>query len=258
MSIEEEILKLEERIQGLKSRISAHSPKIKMVQELEEPEDELPRKKREKFLFKGYSIVSCATLHRELNYLKDAGFLDADRILYTIPGLHENPLRLRAELKRQLNNAKRNSGKIIVVYGSGCYIDTRDPFFGIDALLKEEGGEIKRIRVKNCIDALCSIEEREKIAQGKKVYWLSPGWLEYWKQIFKDWDIGKANETFPQNDKAILLDGVDFFDEYSRRYPERVLEFSDWMRLSIEPYKISLERVKKLLLDVIAPIEERG
>jgi hypothetical protein len=29
--------------------------------------------------FKGYTIVSCGTLQRELNHLKNKGFLDADR-----------------------------------------------------------------------------------------------------------------------------------------------------------------------------------
>jgi len=49
---------------------------------------------------------------------------------------------------------------------------------------------------------------RIKKSGGRKIYWLSPGWLENWKQIFKEWDAAKSNETFPQNDKAVLLDVV--------------------------------------------------
>jgi c-di-AMP phosphodiesterase-like protein len=201
--------------------------------------------------FKGYSIVSCGTLSPELNYLKDTGFLDADRILYTKPGLHEVPDELEKQLKRQLDNAKKYSPRIIVVYGSKCYIGSKNPFRDIDKLIQENGAEVSRVKAKNCIDMLADIKEREKISQEQKIYWLSPGWLKYWKQIFKDWDVGKANETFPQNDRAILLDALGIYDEYSQNLPEKILEFSDWMAIPIEPYKISLGRLKKLLLECL-------
>jgi len=45
------------------------------------------------------------------------------------------------------------------------------------------------------------------------------------------------------------LDAVGIFDEYSQNSPEKILEFSDWMNLEIEPYKISLDRLKDLLLE---------
>lgn len=207
--------------------------------------------------FRGYSIVSCGTLHEELNYLRDSGFLNADRTLYTAPGLHENPRELERQLTRQLSNAKKYSQKIIVVYGSRCYVDTKDPFRSIDRLIAEQGDGMSRVNFRgplkaaNCIDMLADAEERGRISQGQKIYWLSPGWLKYWKQIFKDWDVGLANETFPQNDKAILLDAIDFFDEYALSSPEKILEFSDWMKIPIEPHKISLERLKSLLSEQV-------
>jgi len=198
--------------------------------------------------FKGYSIVSCGTLRRELNYLKDTGFLDADRILYTAPGLHERQTELERQLVRQLLNARKYSQKIIVVYGERCYLDPVNPFRDIDKVIQEQGKGISRIQARSCIDMLTSAEEREKISQGEKIYWLSPGWIENWKKIFEEWDAAKANETFPQHQKAILLDAVGFFDEYCQQFPEKILEFSDWMKLEIEPYKISLDRFKTLLL----------
>jgi hypothetical protein len=199
--------------------------------------------------FKGYSIVSCGTLSPELKYLHDNGFLDADKILYTRPGLHENPREFDKHLRRQLRHAKRYSQEIIVVYGNRCYIDTVDPFKNIDKIIQEEGGKISRVKAANCIDMLADAGEREKIRAGAKVYWLSPGWLKYWKIIFKEWDIGLANETFPQNDKAILLDALGFFNGYVEKFPEKILEFSDWMRIGIEPHEISLDRLKNLLLE---------
>ncbi|MCD6575229.1 DUF1638 domain-containing protein [Candidatus Aerophobetes bacterium] len=198
--------------------------------------------------FKGYSIVSCGTLRRELNYLRNTGFLDADRILYTAPGLHERQTELERQLVRQLLNARKYSQKIIVVYGERCYLDPVNPFRDIDKVIQEQGKGISRIQARSCIDMLTSAEEREKISQGEKIYWLSPGWIENWKKIFEEWDAAKANETFPQHQKAILLDAVGFFDEYCQQFPEKILEFSDWMKLEIEPYKISLDRFKTLLL----------
>jgi len=201
--------------------------------------------------FKEYTIVSCGTLRHELNFLKEIGFLNTDKILYTTPGLHEIPWELERQLKKQIDSAKKYTQKILVVYGEKCYIDIKDPSRGIDRIIQETGVDAKRIKAKNCIDMLVSIKEREKISEGKRVYWFSPGWLEYWRVIFKDWDQGKANETFPQHDKAILLDPVGIFEKYSSDSPEKVLEFADWMRLNIEPYKVSLDRLKRLLMDEV-------
>jgi len=201
--------------------------------------------------FKGYAIVSCGTLRPELEFLKKTGFLNADKILYTAPGLHEIPRELEKQLKKQINNAKKYSQKIIVIYGDRCYVDINNPSRDIDVLIQEAKVNAERIKAKNCIDMLAGIDEREKTSEGKKVYWFSPGWLEYWKVIFKDWDQGKANETFPQHDKAIALDALGIFERYSEDSPEKILEFSDWMGISIEPCKISLERLKRLLSDKI-------
>ena len=202
--------------------------------------------------FKEYRVIACGTLRAELNFLAKEGFLNADKILYTAPGLHETPWELEKQLKKQIDNAKKYSQKVLVVYGEKCFIDINDPSRGIDRIIQETGANARRIKAKNCIDMLSDIDEREKIAGGQKVYWLTPGWLEYWKVIFKDWDQGKANETFPQHDKAILLDSVGIFEKYSTNSPEKILEFADWMRLNIEPYKISLDRLRRLLIDGIS------
>ena len=201
--------------------------------------------------FKGCGIVACGVLRPELNHLKETGFLNADKILYTAPGLHEIPCELEKQLKKQIDNAKKYSQKIIVVYGEKCYIDTKNPSRDIDKIIQETGVNVKKIKVKNCIDMLADSDEREKISEGQKVYWLSPGWLEYWKVIFKDWDQGKANEIFPQHDKAIVLDSIGTLEKYSSNFPEKLLEFADWMKLNIEPCKISLDRIKGILANEI-------
>jgi hypothetical protein len=207
--------------------------------------------------FKNYVIVSCGTLASELNYLKNSKFLDAKKILYTKPGRHEDPIELESQLTDKINLAKKYSENIIVVYGGKyCYINIKEPNKTIDDIIKQQGKNISRINASHCIDMLASEKEREKIAniiaKGEKIWWLTPGWILYRQDVFQDWDKAMANENFPKHTGgAILLDGVEFWEEYSTDHPEKILELSDWMGIQIQPYKISLNRLEKLLLEKI-------
>ena len=200
--------------------------------------------------FKGYSIVACGTLRRELNHLRDAGFLDADKILFTTPGLHEHLDELERQLTKQIETAKKYSKKIIVVYGSKCFLDPLNPK-DIDTIIDELDGDIQRVNATTCIDMLADNEERTIAAGDNKIFWLPIGWVEYRNNVFKDWDSGLANETFPKNDKALMLDSVGAFEEYSMNSPEKILEFSDWMGIPLEPHIITLERFKNLLIECV-------
>ncbi|MCK4391942.1 DUF1638 domain-containing protein, partial [Candidatus Bipolaricaulota bacterium] len=165
--------------------------------------------------FKNYTIVSCGTLRPELDHLKESGFLNTKKILYTAPGLHEDYRRLKEQLINKLEKAIEYSKNIIVVYGSSCYLDLeKEPPESIDDLINRGEGNISRIRAARCIDMLADSKNRGEISKGEKVYWITPGWLKYWKAIFIDWDAAKANETFPRYDKAILLDALGFYGRY--------------------------------------------
>ncbi len=199
-----------------------------------------------------YTVISCGTLRPELDHLRETGFLNIDKILYTAPGLHENYRKLKRQLIKQLEKAQEYSESTIVVYGSSCYLDLqKEPPENIDDLIKGQEGNVSRIKATRCIDMLADSNQRKKISKEEKVYWLTPGWLKYWKAIFTDWDEAKANETFPKYDKAILLDSLGFYDKYIHDFPEEVLEFSDWMGIPIQPRQVSLDRFKKLLFDQI-------
>jgi len=197
--------------------------------------------------FAGISIVACGTMQAELRKLADDGFLDADALLFTAPGLHEWPWELEKQLPRRLVKAREHSDRVVVAYGERCFLDTADPTRDTDALLREQGPQFRRIHAKNCVDMLADEEERRRIAAGEKIYWLTPGWLAHWNYIFKDWDAGLANETFPSHDKAIVLDALGYLDQLMAESPERVLEISDWMKLPIEAAPVSLDRLKGLL-----------
>jgi hypothetical protein len=203
--------------------------------------------------FGDYAIVACGTLNLELNYLQQSGFLNARKILYTKPGRHEIPRELEEQLIRQIGNARKYSQKIIVVYGGRfCYINADDPYRTIDRIIEEQGSGISRVKASHCVDMLAGAEERERLSEGKDVYWLTPGWLKYRRYVFQDWDKGLANENFPKHTGgAVMLDGIGFWDEYEQKYPEEILDFSDWMGIPIEPCSVSLDRLKRLLLDQI-------
>ncbi len=212
--------------------------------------------------FRGHAIVACGTLRRELNYLRESGFLDADRILYAGPGLHAKPDELKTQLARQLARARESSSHVIVVYGSKCYLDPNEPTRTIDSLLGN--ADTRRVEAEGCIDMLCDARQREELAQGESILWLSPGWMENWKRIYQGylgWDAADANMNFPgYYRRAIFLDPqpLGLFDEWTGREPETILEFSDWTRLPVESRPVTLERLKGLLRECVSRGEGRG
>ena len=201
--------------------------------------------------FEGRALVACGTVRMELESLRESGFLDADKVLYCAPGLHEWPWKLEEQLPRQLQRAAQDASHIIVAYGKKCFKDLNHPERETDALIAETVPNATRVNASNCVDMLMSLKAREDLAGSDKIHWLTPGWLKHWDFIFKDWDEGKANEMFPYHDKAIVLDAVGYFDRLMADDPETVLRISDWMKLPIEALPISLERFKDLLAEQV-------
>jgi cell division protein ZapA (FtsZ GTPase activity inhibitor) len=215
----------------------------------------------EQLSFKDYVIVSCGTLAPELNYLRKEGFLDPRKTVYTTPGRHEVLKELESQLIQKIDAVKEYSEKIIIVYGGKfCYVNVDNPYRTIDTIIQDQGTgiSISRINATHCMDMLADESQRDKISEGKKIWWLTPGWMIYRNHVFQDWDKGKANENFPQHTGgAILLDGIGFWDRYSEEHPEKILEFSDWMGIEIRPHKITLDRLKNLLAGcVVSDLEK--
>ena len=202
--------------------------------------------------FDGCSIVACGTLRRELGYLRESGFLDVERVLYTGAGLHAKPEELERQLVRQLRRARESSPNVIVVYGSKCYLDPDKPGRTIDSIVDEAGA--CRVQAQGCIDMLCDAKCQRDLSGGESVLWLSPGWIENWRRIWQEylgWDAADANMNFPGfYRRAIFLDPqpLAVFDEWSACSPEKILEFSDWTRLSVESRSVTLDRLKSLLM----------
>lgn len=205
--------------------------------------------------FSNIAVVSCGTLSLELNRLKDEGFLDTEHILYTVPGLHENIQELENQLVQRINQAKEKADNVLVVYGGKfCYVNADEPTKTMGTIIEEQGPRVARIEATHCMDMLAGEPEREKIAQevagGEKVWWMTPGWIKFRHQVFKGWDQGLANENFPRHTGgAVVLDAIGYTENDMTEHPEEFLEYSDWMGIPIQPYAITLDRFKSLLLE---------
>jgi hypothetical protein len=205
--------------------------------------------------FSDIVVVSCGTLSLELNHLKETGFLDARHIFYTTPGLHENPRDLERQLLERVEKAKKKARKVLVVYGGKfCYVNADQPTRTMKTIIDELGPEVRRVQASHCVDMLAGEPDRERIAQeiagGEKVWWMTPGWIKFRHHVFKGWDQGLANENFPRHTGgAIVLDGTGYVEQYMAEHPEELLEYSDWMGIPIQPYSITLDRFKSLLLE---------
>ncbi|MBS0014536.1 MAG: DUF1638 domain-containing protein [Desulfobacterales bacterium] len=199
--------------------------------------------------FENIAIVSCGTLSPELNYLRQEGFLNPAHLYFTTPGLHEDPRELENQLTDKIRKAQEKTEKILVVYGGKfCYVNIGDVTRTIDTVIQEQGGNIARINATHCMDMLAGKDQRQELANGEKVLWLTPGWIKFRHQVYKGWDKGLANENFPKHTGgAMVLDAIGFMDQYMAEKPEELLEYSDWMGIPIQPCPITLERFKSLL-----------
>jgi len=217
----------------------------------------------ESISFSDIAIVSCGTLSLELNHLKKEGFLDADHLFFTTPGLHEDIRELERQLIERITKAKEKADKVLVVYGGKfCYVNADEPLRTMRNIIEEHGPGVVRIDATHCMDMIASEDERERIAQevagGEKVWWMTPGWIKFRHKVFKGWDRGLANENFPRHTGgAVVLDSIGYVDRYMAEHPEELLEYSDWMGIPIQGYSVTLDRFKSLLSEQAKILHER-
>jgi hypothetical protein len=189
----------------------------------------------------------------ELSHLREIGFLDAQDILYTTPGLHQDCQELERQLTQRIAKAKETADKVIVVYGGKfCYVNMNEPTRTMEKIIDEQGPKVARIQATHCMDMLAGEAEREQIANGEAVWWMTPGWIKFRHQVFKGWDKGIANENFPRHTGgAVVLDSIGYLDGYMEEHPEELLEYSDWMGIPIMGHSVELDRFKSLLVDAL-------
>jgi len=212
--------------------------------------------------FADIAVVSCGTMSLELNHLQEEGYLDTKHIIYTTPGLHQDIPELERQLIRQIGKARELADKVLVVYGGKfCYVNVDEPTRLMQTIIQEQGADVARIEATQCMDMIATEAEREQIAQevagGELVWWMTPGWVKFRKQVFKGWDKGVANENFPRHTGgAIVLDGIGYLDRYMAEDPEGFLEYCDWMGIPMQAYPVSLDRFKSLLAEAAKKLSD--
>ncbi len=205
--------------------------------------------------FSDIAIVACGTLSMELNQLKEEGFLDTEHLYFTTPGLHQDIHELERQLVDKIQKAKEKADKVIVVYGGKyCYVNVDNPLRTMQTIIDEQGQGIARVEATHCMNMIAGEDEQEKfaeeLAEGEKVWWMTPGWVKFRKQVFKGWDKGIANENFPRHTGgAVVLDGIGYLDRYMEENPEEFLEYCDWMGIPMQARPVTLDRLKSLLLE---------
>ena len=203
--------------------------------------------------FADIAVVACGTMSLELSYLQEEGYLDTKHIIYTTPGLHQDIPELERQLIRQIGKARELADKVLVVYGGKfCYVNVDEPTRLMQTIIQEQGPRVGRIQATQCMDMIATEAHREHIVQevagGEPVWWMTPGWVKFRKQVFKGWDKGIANENFPRHTGgAIVLDGIGYLDQYMAEDPEGFLEYCDWMGIPMQAYPVTLDRFKMLL-----------
>ncbi len=205
--------------------------------------------------FSDTAIVACGTMSPEINYLVKEEFLDTQHIFYTTPGLHQDIPELETQLIKFIEKAKAVAKGVIVVYGGKyCYVNPDNPTRLMQTIIEEQGLKVVRTEASHCMGMLASDEEMKQIANelagGEPVWFMTPGWVKYRKQVFDGWDKAVANENFPRHTGGcVVLDGIGYLDQYMEEDPEEFLEYCDWMGIPMQAYPITLDRFKGLLLD---------
>jgi hypothetical protein len=203
---------------------------------------------------KTVTIISCGTLREDLERLREQGDLGQVELVFTERCLKERPWLLEEQLLREIRSAMDRKNPILVVYGDACFYDSAHPERDIDRIIGEAGVECLRIKQHSCIEMMLSPEDKEKLAEGQKVYWLMPAWMENRDDVYYQWDLGKRNQTFPQNDVALMLDSRGYFAGLMDESPEAILEFSDWMGIPLDARDIALDRFRDLLLAALTEL----
>lgn len=188
-------------------------------------------------------IVACGIfqleLERVLKEIRAEWASDAEfKVTYTAPALHVNYEKLKDGIIESLNIATEE--KLVLFFGSMCHPEISDI---------TEKYQVIKLQPRNCIELILGKEKLEEIEKSVKVFYLTQGWLQNWREIFKQgqgWDEIDARQNFGFYDKILLLDtGVSEFND------EDILEFFEYTQVPIEIESVELAVFKKNVAETL-------
>jgi hypothetical protein len=159
-------------------------------------------------------------------------------VTYVRPALHVDYDKLKDGITDALDHVSEQ--KKILLFGSMCHPEIGD---------FTEKYHVVRISPGNCIELILGKERQKEIEKSAKVFYLTPGWLKNWEDIFRrgqGWDEIDARQNFGFYDKILLLDtGVSEFSD------EDLLEFFEYTQVPIEIEKVDLAIFKENIVKAI-------
>ena len=191
-----------------------------------------------------YCIISCGVFRKELEKIaSELGF--PFEVRYLEAGLHVSFDDLGEALKSELEtcNCKGYQG-IIVLYGA-CHPS-------IDQILAPYKAVL--ISCQNCIDALVTKQVVEKVSKRGLYFYLSPGWLDCWRDVFArlNWNTEDARRQMGCFKGVIFLDTLNNASEYE----DELIQFLDFTLLPYEFMPANLDHFKSLIMDAKKKLEE--
>jgi len=132
----------------------------------------------------------------------------------------------------------------IVVYGQ-CHPD-------IEEIIKPYQAALTACQ--NCVDAFITRKGMENKAKDGLFFYLSPGWLDAWKDIFRrlNWDQEVARMQMGSFRGSVYLDTLK--DAPARE--EELLEFFDFTNLPFEIMPVDLGYFKSLIVNAKERLED--
>ncbi|OIQ58528.1 hypothetical protein MOTE_18980 [Moorella thermoacetica] len=182
-------------------------------------------------------FICCSVLAGEIKKVLNDLHLKADLSCLT-PGLHVDNRKLEQKLVPALEDCC--SKNPVLIYGSQCHPEMKT---------WQRKYNFRQPEEPDCIGILLGQERREQFSREARTFYLTPGWLQHWKEIFEEnlgWDKTEAHLNFGRYERILFLDsGISTVDE------EKLLEFFDYTGVPIEIRPVGLNHITNLIQKLI-------
>jgi hypothetical protein len=181
-----------------------------------------------------YALLACGVFKKEIERIGCLGYDCKVKLLD--PGLHVDFDQLLAALSSALDEARASDGTV-VAFGA-CHPQMNEILSSYNAVL---------LNCQNCVDALIPRAEVERRASCGLYFYLSPGWIECWRDIFRllGWGMEEARMALGGFRGAVFLDTLGNAGDYEMD----ILEFFDYTLLLVEVVPAGLDHFRSLLSD---------
>ena len=188
-------------------------------------------------------IVACGIIQPELEQVlrqirEERPNDSLINVTYVPPALHVDYDKLKDGITGALDQV--SEPKKILLFGSMCHPEIGE---------FTEKYHVVRLSPGNCVELILGKERQKEIEKSAKVFYLTPGWLQNWEDIFRrgqGWDEIDARQNMGFYDKILLLDtGVSEFSD------EDLLEFFEYTQVPIEIEKVDLAVFKENVVKAI-------